>query len=184
MYIKRSEATIDAADLEETKTSEARVHEFLRTMPGFRWAMLLGSLDTPGRLASVSMWLSPEQAPGPDASTLGAGEETHGYDVTTARGSMTPASQVALVDWQVGDDEAKRFTERWNAVYHAIEDRIGSRLMKDLEAPGRFAGLHVVTDAANLAHPTIEGELKDAQGFSVTPGAVHRYEVLLLTEAQ
>jgi heme-degrading monooxygenase HmoA len=182
MYIKRSEATIDGTDLEETKTSEARVHEFMRTMPGFRWAMLLSSLETPGRLVSVSMWLSPEQAPGPDASTLGA-DETHGYDVTTARGSMTPASHVALVDWQVDEGVAAQFTNRWNAAYHAIEERIGSRLLKDLDATGRYTGLHAVTDGANLGPQVLTAELKDAEGLSVAPSVVQRYEVLLLTEA-
>ncbi len=182
MYIKRSEATISVDDLEEAKDKEGKVHEFLRTMPGFRWAMLLSSMEAPGRVAAVSMWLSPQQASSQDGNTLGATEETRGYDVATARGSMTPASHIALVDWVVADDLASRFTNRWNAAYHAIEDRIGSRLLKDLDAPGTYAGLHAVTDEANLNPEALAAAVTDAEGLSVSPTAIHRYEVLLLTE--
>ena len=183
MYIKRSEATVAAGSLDELKENEARVHEFLRTMPGFRWAMLLQSLEQPGRIAAISMWLSPEQASPQDGNTLGESEETRGYDVTTARGSMTPASHVALVDWEVSPEFTDRFANRWNAAYHAIEDRIGSRLLRDLESPGLYAGLHAVTDDANLNPEALGGELKDSEGLSLKPGAIHRYEVVLLAEA-
>ena len=183
MYIKRSEATIDAGALEETKTSQARVHEFMRNMPGFRWAMLLRSVESPEKVAAVSMWLSPEQASDQDGDTLGANEVTHGYDVATARGSMTPASHIAVVDWHIDEALVSRFTNRWNAQYHAIEDRIGSRLLRDLEASGQYAGLHAVTDEAKLDAGTLGAAVTDAEGMSLTPGAIHRYEVVLLTES-
>ena len=183
MYIKRSEATVSADSLEDTKASEARVHEFMRTMPGFRWAMLLRTFESPIRLAAVSMWLSPEQASAQDANTLGVDEETHGYDVATARGSMTPATHVAIVDWEVDDETASRFTDRWNAFYHAIEDRIGSRLLRDLDSPATYAGLHVMTDGSHLNPEMFGSPVSDADGMDVRPKGVRAFEVLLLTEA-
>ena len=165
---------------DEVKRSAAEAHESLRTKPGFRWAMLLRSLEAPGRLAGVSMWLSPEQA---SAGNTGPADVDHAYDVATARGSMTPASHVAIVDWELAGADATRFTNRWNAVYHAIEDRIGSRLLRDLDAPGKFAGLHAVTDEANLNPEALGAAIADAEGLDVQPRAIHRYEVLLLTEA-
>jgi hypothetical protein len=183
MYISRSEGSIGGERLEEAKAEVARVHEFMRTMPGFRWAMLLRSLVTPEHLAAVSMWTSPEQASTQDGAVLGAGDTATGYDVTTARGSMTPASHVVFVDWQVGADLAPRFTNRWNAAYHAVEDRIGSRLLRDLAAPGSYAGLHAVTDESKLGLDVLTATVNDAEGLSVGPLGVQRFEVLLLTEA-
>ena len=179
MYISITEAAV--ADVAETKANVERVHEFMREMPGFRWAMILRSIETPERLATVSMWLTPEQASEQEGTSMGAGEESRGFDVTTARGSMTPASHVAVVEWEVADEQASRFTNRWNAAYHAIEDRIGSRLLKDLITPGRFTGLHAVTDTANLNPEALSAALTDADGLSVMPIAVRRYEVASLT---
>ena len=181
MYISRSEAAIAEDRRDEVSTEVARVHEFMRTMPGFRWAMLAHSLETPGRFTAVSMWLSPAQASSQDGKILGT-TEARGYDVTTARGAMTPATHVALVDWQAGDDVAARFTSRWNAAYHAIEDRIGSRLLKDLDAPGHYAGLHAATDETNLDPEALGAGVRDAEGLSINPSAVHRFAVVLLTE--
>ena len=182
MYISISQAAT-GEHAEETKTNVARVHEFMGTMPGFRWAMVLSSLGTQDKLAAVSMWLSPDQASATEGATLGAGEETRGFDVATARGSMTPATQIAVVEWEVADEVIGRFSNRWNAAYHALEERIGSRLLKDLAAPGKYTGLHAVTDEANLNPEALGAALTDADGLSVSPIAVHCYEVVLLTEA-
>jgi hypothetical protein len=172
-----------ASRVDEIKAEVARVHEFLRTMPGFRWAMLLDSLEAPGVLTAVSMWLSPQQASAQEGVSLGEGEATRGFDVTTARGAMTPATHLAVVEWQIPDADAARFTTRWNAVYHHIEERIGSRLLKDLQAQGMYAGLHAVTDETNLDLGLLSAPITDADGFSLTPGSVRRYRVLGVTEA-
>jgi heme-degrading monooxygenase HmoA len=179
MYISRTAETVTESQQDEIKHSTAEAHEALRTKPGFRWAMLLRSLEAPDQLAGVSMWLSPDQA---TAGGAGSADVDHAYDVATARGSMTPASHVAIVDWEVSR-AADRFTNRWNAVYHAIEDHIGSRLLRDLDAPSKFAGLHAVTDEANLNPEALGAAITDAEGLDVRPIAIHRYEVLLLTEA-
>jgi heme-degrading monooxygenase HmoA len=183
MYISRSETTIAAGHQDEAMTEVTRVHEFMRTMPGFRWAMLLKALDAPDRVAAVSMWTSPEQASEQEGAVLAAAGETRGYDVTTARGAMTPATHVAIVEWQVADEVAGRFTNRWNAAYHAIEDRIGSRLLRDLGSPGTYAGLHAVKAEAGLNPEYMGAPLTDGEGLSVRPVAVLRYEVVQLTEA-
>ena len=184
MYISISRAAGPAADDAETRAEVSRIHEFMRTMPGFRWAMLLQSLETPGTLATASMWLSPEQATAQDGVTLGEGKETRGFDVTTARGSMTPATHIAVVEWQVPSDLTDRFSNRWNAAYHRIEDRIGSRLLRDLATPGLYAGLHAVTDEANLNPEALGAAITDENGLSVSSTAVRRYEVVVLTEGQ
>jgi heme-degrading monooxygenase HmoA len=183
MYISVSEADVSPDLQEKAKAEVERVHEFMRTMPGFRWAMLLHSLEAPDRFASVSMWLTPDQASSQDGAVLGERRETAGYDVVTARGAMTPATHLAVVEWQVGDQVASRFANRWNAVYHAIEDRIGSRLLRDLQAPGRTAGLHAVTEEGNLDPKTLGAPLEADEGLVIGPASVQRYEVLLLAEA-
>jgi hypothetical protein len=129
------------------------------------------------------MWLSPQQAPEAGPVTLDAAETRYGYDITTARGSMKPATHVAITDWRVDDAIAARFTGRWNAAYHAIEDRIGSRLMKDLESESTYAALHVMTDASHLNLEMFGAPLTDPEGLSVAPVAVAAFEVVLLTEA-
>lgn len=180
MYISITRASVSSG-LEEARRNVARVHEFMAAMPGFRWAMVLRSLEAPGQLAAVSMWLTQEQASDQEGAALGTAAESRGFDVSTARGSMTPASHVALVEWQVADEEASRFATRWNAVYHAIEDRIGSRLLRDLAAAGRYVGLHAVTGEAKLDRGVLTAPVSDTEGLSVTPQAVHAYEVLDLT---
>ena len=182
MFISISEASVAGDPVPVTEAVE-RVHEFLRTMPGFRWAMLLRGSESPDALAAVSMWLTPEQASAQESVSLGAKEHLRGFDVTTARGSMTPAARVAVVEWQVPEEDAARFTNRWNAVYHAIEDRIGSRLLRNLGLPDAYAGLHAVTEAANLDAAILGGAVSDADGLSVTPASVRTYDVVLLTEA-
>jgi hypothetical protein len=178
MYISMSDETVSLAQVGDVLKRVAETHDSMRGKRRFRWAMLLRRLDDAERLTTVMMWLSPEQAA---AVPLMGG--SRGYDVATARGSMTPATHVALVDWQVEEADATRFTNRWNAVYHAIEDRIGSRLLHDLDAPSMYAGLHAVTDEANLNPEALAAAVTDAEGLSVSPAAVHRYEVLRLTEA-
>ncbi len=157
-------------------------HESRRGAEGFRWAMLLRSIDDATDYASVSMWLTPEH----DQTWREANETpapAHGYDVTTARGSMTPASAVAIVDWPVRPAEVDRFAARWNAVYHAIENVIGSRLLRNLASPDSFAALHVVTDPERLDPAILSADLTDTEGLSIAPAFVQRFEVVLLTEA-
>jgi len=181
MYIAMTQADL-AVDVQDHAQAEIeRVHEFVRQMPGFRWAMYLHSLDEPDRFASVSMWLTPEQASSQIGAVLGDAAQTRGYDVVTARGAMTPASHLALVEWRVGEADAAAFANRWNAVFHAIEDRIGSRLLRDLEAPGSLAGLHAVTAEGNLDAKTLGANIEDGE-LRVSPLSVHRYEVLSLAE--
>jgi heme-degrading monooxygenase HmoA len=182
MYICRTILTLqDETESELTAKSEAAFASS-RDADGFRWSMLLRSADNASDFASVSMWLSPEHE---EAWRTGFGTPapTHGYDVATARGAMTPAVAIAIVDWQVEAEEAQRFTARWNAAYHAIEDTIGSRLLRNLAAPDVYAGLHAVTNPANLDPKVLTAELTDAEGLSVTPLAVQRFDVILLTEA-
>ena len=63
---------------------------------------------------------------------------------------MTPATVAAIVDWEVDVERVKAFTERWNAAYHHIEDRISSRLGRHFSEPSAFAGVHVAQSAAAL----------------------------------
>lgn len=144
--------------------------------------MLLRPSDEAARLTSVSMWLAPEHEQAwRDASSTPL--PTHRYDVSLARGSMTPAVAVAIVDWQPEEAEAARFSARWNAAYHAIENVIGSRLLQDIEAPSNYTGLHAVTDAERLDLNILNSELTDEAGLSITPATVERFEIVLLTEA-
>ena len=153
-----------------------------REAEGFRWSMLLRSTDNTARLASVAMWLSPEhQIAWRDAN--GSRIPTRRFDVSVARGSMTPATTVTLVEWHPEPAQAARFSARWNAAYHPIENIIGSRLLQDLESPSSYTGLHAVTDAGSLDSRTLSAELTDEEGLSITPTAVDRFEVILLTEA-
>jgi heme-degrading monooxygenase HmoA len=182
MYISRSLITLQGESESDLVTKVEAAHASRRDADGFRWSMLLRSMDNASDFASVSMWLTSEHeqawreandAPAP----------MHGYDVTTARGAMTPAAAAAIVDWQVDAAEASRFTARWNAVYHAIEDVFGSRLLQDLESPQTCAGFHVVTDTSKLDPRVLTAEITDADGLSITPLAVQRFDVVLLTEA-
>jgi hypothetical protein len=141
----------------------------------------------------VEMWQTPEVAIAWTASesrsqTVAAlpvrddGTE-QGYDVTTARGSMTPATVAAFVEWDINDANAKPFMDRWNAAYHHIEDRISSRLLRDLNASGRFAGFHIALSAEALTPDVLGAELREGETFAASPVMFDRYEVVLLTEA-
>ena len=182
MYIARSLLTLQDGSEADLVTEVEMAHASRRGAVGFRWAMLLRSFDAAANYASVSMWLTPEHeqawreandAPAP----------MHRYDITTARGAMTPASAVALVEWQVDEALAARFTQRWNAAYHAIEDVFGSRLLQDLDSPGSYAGLHAVTDPARLDIKVLSADVTDDEGLDITPAVVDRFDVVLLTEA-
>ena len=135
MYVSRSEITVVAEQRDFIAANEA-MHAAMRNMAGFRWAMLLRSLDNPEKLASVAMWLTRDQAEAWAESDSGM---LH-YDVATARGAMTPAAFAAIVDWQVDQAAGPDFVNRWNAAFHAIEDRLGSRLLQDLGQPESLRG--------------------------------------------
>jgi heme-degrading monooxygenase HmoA len=182
MYICRSIVTLDGETEAELTAKFQSAHDACRDADGFRWWMLLRSADNASDFASVSMWLTPEHEEAWRAG-FGAPAATHRYDVTTARGSMTPTVAVAIVDWQVDPDEAQRFAVRWNAAYHAIEDSIGSRLLQNLDSPNVYAGLHAVTDPRHLDPKVLTAELTDGEGLSIIPLAVQRFDVVLLTEA-
>lgn len=182
MYISRSEIKLQGDSEPDLIARVEAAYASRLAAGGFRWAMLLRSVDDAAKFASVSMWLSPEHAQAwRDANDAPA--PAHGYDVATARGSMTPAAAVAIVDWQVDASDAARFVNRWNAVYHAIEDMIGSRLLQDLEQPASYAGLHAVTDPARLTPQILGAGLTDNDGLAIEPLAFERYDVVLLTEA-
>lgn len=193
MFIAHSEFEVIDSDVGGHLALSEALHAGMKSMTGFRWAMLLRSMDDPGKMATVEMWLTPEAASAwtesearrQARSTHPAQSESavHGYDVTTARGSMTPASVAAIVEWEIGAPDEKPFTDRWNAVYHHIEDRISSRLLRDLGRPDRFAGLHVAQSAATLTPEVLGAELREGESFAARPAALTRYDVVLLTEA-
>jgi heme-degrading monooxygenase HmoA len=182
MYVSRAEITLDGTAERDLISKVEAAHASRRSAAGFRWAMLLRPIDGAGRYASVSMWLTPEH----DAAWRAANDTPapmHGYDVTTARGAMTPAAAAAIVEWRVDPADAVRFAARWNAAYHAIEDVFGSRLLQDLETPSGYAGLHVVTDASRLDPKVLGAAVTDGEGLAMEPLVVERYQVVLLTEA-
>jgi heme-degrading monooxygenase HmoA len=150
-------------------------HDALKSTPGFRWAMVLRSQDDPSRLAAVAMWLN--------LNAAGEGAfEVHRYEVSTARGTMTPAVVAAIVEWRVEAESAATFVSRWNAAYHAIEERLGSRLLKDLDDASHYAGFHVAAGAEHLTEAVLS-----AANAEAGPGASHikveRFQVLHLSEA-
>jgi heme-degrading monooxygenase HmoA len=168
------------ANVPEDKQSEflaqiEAAHSGLKDQRGFRWAMVLRSRSDPSRLAAVAMWLSLEDAGDADFPV-------QRYEVATARGSMTPAAAAALVDWRIESGVAPAFVNRWNAAYHAIEDRLGNRLLQDLDDSPHYVGLHVVTSAEDLT----EGVLARATGEAapeMAPSRVELFEVVSLSEA-
>jgi heme-degrading monooxygenase HmoA len=176
MYVVRHHLTVprdqQAGLLAEVETT----HAGLRSTPGFRWAMVLRSTNDPAQMAAVAMWLKRE-----DAGNAGF-PVTH-YDVATARGSMTPATAAALVDWQVDAPVAAAFTNRWNAAYHAIEDSIGSRLLQDMDDAAHYTGLHVAISEAALKLDVLSAGIKDDAGAEHKPQTVQRFEVVSLVEA-
>ena len=182
MYISRSIISLQGDTESDLVAKVEAAHASRREADGFRWSMLLRSMDNASEFASVSMWLTPEHEQAwREANDAPAA--MHGYDVTTARGAMTPAAAAAMADWQADAAEAAHFAARWNAAYHAIEDVFGSRLLQDLESPLHYTGLHVVTDAARLDPKVLSAEMSDVDGLAITPLAVQRYDVVLLTEA-
>jgi heme-degrading monooxygenase HmoA len=175
MYVIRHHLTVEPAQLDAMLSEWKPVHASLRTKPGFRWAMVLRSLENASRMAAVAMWQQLEAAGD-------AGFPVQRYDVATARGLMTPAAVVALVDWRVEADAAPPFVSRWNAAYHAIEDAVGSRLLQDLDDPGHYAGLHVATSDANLTEAVLQRANAEA-GNGVVPEGIERFAVLDIAEA-
>lgn len=193
MYIARREIQVMEGKAQEFRGLAESLHAGLKDLPGFRWAMLLQAADSESKTAVIEMWLTEEQAAARGESdalgAIGGGEdvarpigEMHGYDVTTARGSMTPASFAAIVEWEVDEPDGKMFTERWNAAYHHIEDRISSRLLRDLNEPAKLVGFHVAQSADVLTLEVLGAELRGGETFSARPIAVERYDVVLLTE--
>jgi hypothetical protein len=150
------------------------VHAELRTKPGFRWAMVLRSLEDASRLAAVAMWQQLEEA--------GAEFPVQRYDVATARGSMTPASFAAIIDWRIAADAAPAFVNAWNAAYHAIEDTLGNRLLVDLDDATHYAGLHVALNEADITDAVLQRANAEAAPGG-EPERVERFEVIDLVEA-
>lgn len=95
-------------------TEQQAVHAGLRGRTGFRWAMLLRSLERPNGLLSVAMWQTPSHAA--DAEAPGE-PPANGYDVVTARGAMTPAAFALLTRWQIEATQASGFVNAWNAAF-------------------------------------------------------------------
>jgi len=193
MYIAHREFKVTNGDDPGYIAHHEALHAGMKTMPGFRWAMLLRSMDDPAKMAAVEMWQTPEAGATWTASEgHGQAAAAHpvqaigneqGYDVTTARGSMTPATVAGIVEWEIDDASAKAFTDRWNAAYHHIEDRVSSRLGRRLSQPARFAGFHVAQTADALTPEVLGSELREGETFAARPTVVDRYDVVLLTEA-
>jgi Antibiotic biosynthesis monooxygenase len=182
MYISRSAVASEGETESELIARVKASHTSRLAADGFRWAMLLRSMDDAGSFSAVSMWLSPEHALAWREATESPAP-LYRYNVETARGSMTPATAAAIVDWQVDPGVAARFASRWNAAYHAIEDVYGSRLLQELDEPLAHAGLHVVTDAARLDPAVLNAGITDDDGLALQPVMVQRFDVVLLTEA-
>jgi hypothetical protein len=89
----------------------------------------------------------------------------------------------AIVEWEVDVEHARAFIDRWNAAYHHIEDRIGSRLGRHLSEPALFAAFHVAQSEAVLAQDVLGAELRLAENLAVRPASTDRYDVVMLTEA-
>ena len=197
MYISRSEVKIDGTNESDYIAMHQALHDAMKPAPGFRWAMLLRSTDDASKMASIAMWQSPAHAQAFTSSAaatanaeVAADDEmsplspTHDYDVATARGSMTPAAFVGIVDWDLEDAGGRKgFTDRWNAAFHAIENRMGSRLLVELSQPSRYAGLHSAQSKDALDAESLSGKVDRHEEVGLDPRAISRYEVLLLTES-
>jgi heme-degrading monooxygenase HmoA len=197
MYIERREVRVVGGRMKDFLAFNEALHAGMKTMPGFRWAMLLRSMGYPGKMATIDMWQTREQARDwaeseaqqavfaahPLQGMVSPISMAHGYDVVTARGPMTPAAVVAVVDWEIDVAAAKPFTDRWNAAYHAIEDKLGSRLLRHLSQPTALAGVHVAQAEADLAPEALAGEISAGESFVARPSAIDRFDVVLLTEA-
>ena len=196
MYIARREVRVVGGKAREFMAFNEALHAGMTAMPGFRWGMLLHSMGYPGKMATIDMWQTRQQAQAWSESETQLAAFTanpiqgivvpigmaHGYDVVTARGSMTPAPVAAIVEWEVDVEHTKAFVDRWNAAYHHIEDRIGSRLGRHLSDPTSFAGVHVAQSEAALALDVLGGELRLAENLAVRPASVDRYDVVMLVE--
>jgi heme-degrading monooxygenase HmoA len=174
MYVARHHLTVAADQLDAMLAEWKPVHAELRTKPGFRWAMVLRSLEDASRLAAVAMWQQREQAGN-------AGFPAQHYDVATARGAMTPAAVAAIVDWRVEGD-APAFVNSWNAAYHAIEDTLGNRLLLDLDDATHYAGLHVALNEADITDAVLQRANAEAAPGG-EPERIERFEVIDLVEA-
>jgi heme-degrading monooxygenase HmoA len=197
MYIARREVRVVGGKAREFVAFNEALHAGMKTMTGFRWGMLLRSMGYPGKMATIDMWQNRQHAQGWSDSEAQIAAFTanpiqgivtpismaHGYDVVTARGSMTPAPVAAIVEWGVDVEHAKTFVDRWNAAYHHIEDRIGSRLGRHLSDPTSFAAVHVAQSEAALALDVLGAELRLTENLAVRPASVDRYDVVMLTEA-
>jgi heme-degrading monooxygenase HmoA len=197
MYIERREVRVVGGRMKDFLAFNEALHAGMKPMPGFRWAMLLRSMGYPGKMATIDMWQTREQARAwaeseaqqaafaahPLQGMVSPVGMAHGYDVVTARGSMTPAAVAAVVDWEIDVAGAKPFTDRWNAAYHAIEERLGSRLLRHLSQPTLFASVHVAQAEAALTPEELAGEIPAGESLIARPSALDRYDVVLLTEA-
>jgi heme-degrading monooxygenase HmoA len=176
MYVVRHHLSIGAEQQPGLLAEVETAHAGLESAPGFRWAMVLRSVDEPVRMAAVAMWLNRDDAGKVDFAV------TH-YDVATARGTMTPASFAALVDWRVEAGAAPGFVNRWNNAYHAIEDSMGSRLLQNMDDPAHYTGYHVATRDSALRPEILGAAIRDDAGGELRPESVERFEVVSLVEA-
>ena len=194
MYIAIRQIKVEAHKASDLTAAAQSAHELTRGVDGFRWAMLLRSVDDATRFAAVSMWLTQDAATDWGLGTIGAAYDSaitelasdsplRGYDVATARGAMTPAQYVVTVEWEVPPAAAAAFANRWNAMYHAVEDAIGSRLLRDLGQETHYVGMHSVMKQEVLKADTFVAEVDAGEGAALKPGSIARYSVVLLSEA-
>ena len=63
MYIARREVRVAGRQgVRQFRAFSEALHAGMKTMPGFRWGMLLRSMGYPGKMAAVEMWQTREQA--------------------------------------------------------------------------------------------------------------------------
>ena len=184
MYVTRRDSRVDDASERGFLAEHDALHAAMLSATGFRWAMLLRSTEEPARLASVEMWQTGDEAEAFRQSSVPASllVPPLGYDVVTARGSMTPATFAAFVDWEVDGASSASFVNRWNAAFHGVEDKLSSRLLQQPGQPARLAGMHVVTEEAQLKPAVLTAEIKLVDGTGIRPLGIERFEVVLLTE--
>ena len=194
MYIAIRQITVDAGKTSDLSAAAETALSLTRGVQGFRWSMLLRSVDDATRFAAVSMWLTPEAATDWAIGTIGAAYDSTitavasdsslcEFDVATARGSMTPAEYAVVVEWEVPPESVAVFSNRWNALYHAVEDAIGSRLLRDLEQANRYVGLHVVQKQDVLKSDAFVTAIEVGEDAMLKPESIARYSVVLLEEA-
>jgi heme-degrading monooxygenase HmoA len=195
MYVTRREVRVVGGRERDFRRMNEAMQTGMKDAGGFRWAMLLRSIGYPSKLASLAMWddyAAAQAWSNSDASAaVFAGHPVqgmvsplgpaHGYEVATARGAMSPASYAAIVDWEVEASQAAAFTQRWNAQYHAVEEKLGSRLLRHAGQPTLFAGLHVAIDEAALKTELLWQAIGVSEDETIAPAAMDRFEVLLQT---